>query len=93
MIFSAIDRLGNHVPEASTGLLAAKLTTPRRVLSAFGFESLGDELDVSSIRLPVSTIQVYAESPAPWKEEELESLRELFFAVREEIVVTANRQE
>jgi len=93
VIFSAIDRLGNHVPEASTGLLAAKLTTPRRVLSAFGFESLGDELDVSSIRLPVSTIQVYAESPAPWKEEELESLRELFFAVREEIVVTANRQE
>jgi len=97
VIFSAVDRLGQHVPEMipsdATGLIAAMRLNPRQILSAIGLNARDDQYDVSSARLPVSTIQVYAESPGPWKEEDLESLRDLFFALREEIAVTASRQK
>jgi len=97
VIFSAIDSRGEHVPGMmptnKLGLIEAMRMQPDQILAALGVREQEDQSFVSSIRLPVSTIQVYAESPVPWNEADLESLRELFFALREEIAVTASRQE
>jgi len=101
VIFSAIDRLGEHVPERVWPISAMRLqskTAMMRVLSnqilaRLGVPGYEHQYLALSALLPVSTIQVYAESPEPWNEEELESLREFFFVLREEIVVAASRQE
>lgn len=95
VIFSAIDRRGEHVleitPTDARGLFAMMRIQPNQILAAIGFPGHKDPYLVSPVRLPVSTIQVYAESPEPWKEAELESLRALFFVLREEIALSASR--
>jgi hypothetical protein len=89
VIFSAVDRLGAHVPETAVadaiGLAAASRLQPKQLLAALGFESQKVHQQ-TPIRLPVSTIQVYTESTAPLSEEDLDQIRELFFTLREEIV-------
>ena len=88
VIFSAMDRTGAHVPETAvvnaSGFAAASRLQPKQLLASLGFERQKDDQQ-QTIRLPVSTIQVYADSPLPLKEDDLQLLRELFFSLREEI--------
>lgn len=88
VIFSAIDRLGAHVPETAvvgtSGMIAATRLEPKQIMAALGFETDQDQQSVPLL-LPLSTIQIYAESPSPWAEDDLKSLRQLFYTLREEI--------
>lgn len=89
VIFSAIDRDGQDVAEgigAST-IRGGGWGGGWRERSAVSL-GLGDrQVDfVAARRLPVSTVQVYAESLAPLTDQDLDRLRELFFRAREQIV-------
>lgn len=88
VIFSAIDRDGQHVAES--GLQPAEiLTNPAmfasQMAAAVGFGGRRSNR-LAADRLPVSTVQLYAESMAPWTDADLERLRELFFQARERLV-------
>lgn len=91
VIYSAIDRVGAHVPETAVmdanGIIAAARLRPHQIIAALGFGGRKDQ-QVATVSLPVSTIQVYAESLGPWNEEDLNDIRNLFFSLREEITTT-----
>lgn len=95
VIYSAIDRRGNHVAETAVmdtgGIIAAARLQPKQIIAALGFGGENDQ-EAVSVSLPVSTIQVYAESPGSWKEEDLNHIKELFYAVREEVVAELVKQ-
>lgn len=85
VIFSAIDRHGQHVPEVQFKQAASALGNPsaffRHALAAIGFGGRPVNV-VTPDRLPASTIQVYAESTAPLTEHQLDQLRKLFIEAR-----------
>jgi exosortase/archaeosortase family protein len=87
VVFSAIDRDGLPVPE---GLEAPQvLADPERFLAhARAVLGMGGERDelMTPDRLPVSTVQLYAESLSPWTADDLQKLRELFFEARSVVV-------
>lgn len=128
VIFSAVDRWGDHVSETvaggTVGLVQAARLTPEQLFSALGIGRITGWPDITELAdstarpedpeearhlerklgsggpevlvpnqshsarpltLPVSTVQVFAESPLPWTEPQLDSLRALFFILREQI--------
>ena len=85
VIFSAIDRHGQHVPEVGATQALQAIGNPaafaRHSLAALGIGGRPINV-VTPDRLPASTVQVYAESLAPLTEHQLEQLRALFIEAR-----------
>jgi exosortase len=89
VVFSAIDRNGNYVAEGGA-LEAADIIADPAVLFAHTRAALGLGGQRANVltadRLPVSTVQLYAESTLPWTGEDLKRLRDLFLEAREKLV-------
>ena len=89
VVYSAIDRLGRPVLEPRSSDPFSALSLPGIVLSrlwaglGFGPERLNL---ITPDRLPIETVQLYAESTRPLTEADQEKLRALFFEARRELV-------
>ena len=89
VVFSAIDRHGNSVPEPKTndplsfqGML---VILSSRLVDGLGLRGRYLHI-ITSDRLPIETVQMFAKSNRPLSDDEIDRFRQLFFEARREIV-------
>jgi len=88
VIFSAFDKDGQHVLESQGQDLQTWMQWDQwltRIKQAIGWTNLAEPAQ-SRNGLPISTVQVYAESALPWADDDLEMLRKLFYRARDQTI-------
>ncbi|MFN3193053.1 MAG: exosortase U [Aureliella sp.] len=93
VLFSAVDRAGEQVLPPFLQVVGSGLDTiwPRAKFEAA--ISLGAARDLQIVDLPVSTIQIYSESPMRLEESEVDEIQYLFSQVSSRLVAAMQQEQ